>query len=101
MPGCAFGPCGDPVCPMCVLLPQRFPPIVRCARKVKVKDRKIRCRYVEGHKGRCDPSRTDKPETHVARDGDPKLAGERKREPLMFQKRQRKGPLWVPPDRRV
>lgn len=36
----------------------------------------------------------------ATRDGDPKLAAERKRGNLMFRKRQRAGALWVPRERR-
>lgn len=36
----------------------------------------------------------------ATRDGPPKLAGERKRRHLMFRRRYRAGPNWVPRDRR-
>jgi len=38
--------------------------------------------------------------TNATRDGDPKLAGERKRNPI-FTKRNRLGPNYVPHERRV
>jgi len=39
-------------------------------------------------------------DTNATRDGDPKLAGERKRNPI-FTKRNRLGPNYVPHERRV
>lgn len=44
--GCAFGKCDDPQCYFCVLMPQKFPPIVPCHPM---------CRYVRGHRGACRP----------------------------------------------
>lgn len=52
---CALGPCADPTCPMCVELPRRFPPIVRCPTVIDDGKRRMPCRYVKGHRGYCQP----------------------------------------------
>jgi hypothetical protein len=77
--GCAFGPCRDSIkrggvgcrlCDVIVLLPQ--PPTSRRA-----------VGELEIHK---------REKANAARDGDPKLAGEKKRGNLAFEKRRRVGP---------
>ena len=98
MPCCAVADCGNPECPVCSV-PRRFPPIETCAKEtttgpcvlVKNHPRWVSCR-AEWHAEKVDTS---------TRDGDPKLAAERKRSDLAFQKRHRAGPQWVPHHRRV
>lgn len=115
MAGCAFGPCGRDnetyaqvglvfhggrfVCYLCYVLPVKFAPVVRCPNTVKATG--TQCELVKGHPPavHCRPGREAKTE-QALREGDPRLAAERKRNPT-FTKRQRAGPNWVPPARRV
>jgi hypothetical protein len=46
-------------------------------------------------------SHAERVEKNATRDGDPKLAAERERGNIMFRKRNRAGPNWVPRDRRA
>jgi hypothetical protein len=97
---CATTGCGDPACPVCSV-PVRFPPIEKCPGLSQADQEP--CRFVKGHRPPCKSqkeARDEKVDTST-RDGDPKLAAERKRGNLAFRKRQRAGALWVPPDRRV
>lgn len=107
---CAMpGGCDNPNCYCCVILPQRFPQTYAPCDKVVLvktdagKKQAKPCRLILGHLGPCRPpypkhTRETKPDT---RDGAPKLAAARKRQDLPFQKRQRAGPHWIPPDRRA
>lgn len=69
------GGCGRPDCYICVVMPTKF------AQPQTYTERAA--------------------EKNATRDGDPKLAAERKRGNLAFQKRTRAGASWVPRDRRV
>src|SRR5262245_22207336 len=89
---CATGTCTDPQCPLCVELPKRFPPVVPCPQIVWTGKRRAPCRLVAGHPGLCKPSSRVVEEKPDTRDGAPKLAGERKRGNLAFQRRLRLGP---------
>ena len=99
--GCA-GPngCDDPDCVLCTIiadLPEE-PPV--CGQAL---EGTATCDLIDGHPTwvRCRSSRpTAKPE-NATRDGDPKLAAERKRANLAFQKRHRLGPNYVPSHARV
>lgn len=82
------------VCYLCYVLPERFPPIVRC-------NRQDDCRLIQGHRPPCQTDQERKVEANPLRDGDPKLAAERKRGNPAFQKRQRAGPNWIPHNRRA
>lgn len=113
MAGCAFGPCGRDnetyaqvglvfhggrfVCYLCYVLPVKFA-TVRCPNTVKATG--TQCELVKGHPPSvaCRPGREAKAE-QALRDGDPKLAAERKR-PLA-RKSNRMGPNYVPHNRRV
>ena len=74
-PGLVVNAAGTYDCYLCVVMPERFP----------------------------RPRRADDVEAtgSATRDGAPRLAAERARPALMFRKRRRAGPLWVPPARRV
>jgi len=54
---CATGTCTDPQCPLCVEMPKRFPPVVRCPQVVMNGKRRALCRFVAGHAGLCRASR--------------------------------------------
>lgn len=71
-------------CYMCYVMPALFPQPVNLKKQAA-----IEAAILE--------ERTDNPN----QDGEPKLAAARERQHPMFVKRQRAGPLWVPPDRRV
>jgi hypothetical protein len=88
LPNCAFADCGDPACGVCSVS-RRFPPIVPCVTQLE----DGRCRLVRGHDGACkSPSGSTQKAAKATRDGDPKLAAERKRRHPMFMKRHRDGP---------
>jgi hypothetical protein len=126
MNGCAFGPCGrfDATsadvglvhgslipkaaqtdlrrdrfhCYLCYVMPLRFPPVEACA---SIMGDGKECRLIRGHRGNCRAAdgSASKEEANATRDGDPKLAAERKR-PLSRQSN-RAGPNYVPHNRRV
>lgn len=94
MPGCAIGKCGRqnlllPApglkfangrwhCYLCYIMPTLF-----------------------DQPARSGATPEGKPQENPTRDGDPKLAAERKRGDLAFTKRSRAGPMWIPRERRV
>lgn len=93
--GCGFGPCVDSLerggagCDLCDRV-AHIPPVEQCPKDVGDQ----RCRLEAGHEPPCDaPRRAEKVDTAPTRDGDPKLAAERKRGNLAFQKRHREGPV--------
>ena len=84
-------------CYACYVLPVLFPPIVRC--ETLLEDGQ--CRLVANHPGSCKSDSGSTKTVKATRDGAPKLAAERKRGNLAFQKRHRAGAQWVPHHRRV
>lgn len=88
---CATTGCGDPDCQVCTVS-TRFA-IVACDKLVDGEP----CKFVKGHRPACtaDP-RAGKVERAELKESKPVDPGN-----LAFRKRQRAGPNWVPPDRRV
>ena len=96
MASCAIDGCLDPACYLCRVV-SLLPAVPEaCGKPAREKDSKAAprpCRYVVGHPGACIPTHK-KPEREKldTRDGDPRLAAEKKRGNLAFEKRKRVGP---------
>lgn len=58
--GCGFGPCGDPACYLCTVVPVAFARVPRCPHEVPAGTGKnvhqVLCRFIAGHRGPCRPS---------------------------------------------
>jgi hypothetical protein len=84
---CALESCQNPACAVCTVSERCR--VVKCPRWVDGAS----CGLVAGHWGDCRPAGGRKAVKADTRDGDPKLAGERKRQHPMFVKRKREGPV--------
>lgn len=93
----ANGGAGCHLCDVVAHLPERP---LKCGRPI---GKDLLCELVEGHPSwvACRNASTQKKAENETRDGDPKLAAERKRGNLAFQKRNRQGPNYVPSNARV
>jgi hypothetical protein len=56
---CAFGPCDNPACYLCYVLPVKFPPVQTCPLHAHDFER---CRLVAGHPGPCQSVKMGKRE---------------------------------------
>lgn len=78
---CATGRCRNPVCPVCVGVPARFQPVVRCPTVLEVGKHSVQCRYRIGHPRACAPGsrkRGEDPSSeHWWRDDPPGDGGDR------------------------